>query len=214
MKKLLIVLLALLLPQMACADGPAGFSLALREADDAAFAAHCEAALADMPLAGSAVAVRENGEIALTRDEYDAFVVMYRPDGLMMLCHFLPAGDGMVLNWHNDLLLSHDQDIALSTEGVAWSGGSIPHLMVSFDTMELTLMHADGTQIYLKCEGFMHGEAWRVTEMGLYVSNGGENYHAALYLTEDCLADDIYLATCMPGDWRRGETEEESQYGW
>lgn len=213
MKKLLIVLVALLLPQMACADGPAGFPSALCEADDAAFATLCEAALADMSLAGSTVAVRENGEIALARNEFEAFVVMYRPDGLMMLCHFIPEADRVVLDWHNDLLLSHDQDIALSLEGAAWSGGSIPCLELGFDTLRLTLKRSDGTQLSLKCEGFMHYEAWRVTEMALYVSAGGGNDYAALILPEDCLADDIYLATCEPGNWRRGE-QEEGYDGW
>lgn len=214
MKKLLIVLVALLLPQMACADGPAGFPSALREADAAAFAALCEAVLTDMPLAGSAVAVYKNGEIALARNEYEAFTVMYRPDGLMMLCHFVPEDDRVVLDWHNDLLLSHEQGIVLSLEGAAWSGGSIPCLELGFDTMRLTMNRSDGTQLSLKCEGFMHYEAWRVTEMALYVSSGGENAYAALILPEDCLADDIYLATCAPSNWRRGETEEENQYGW
>ena len=56
-------------------------------------------------------------------------------------------------------------------------------------------------------------DAWRVTEMILYASANGESYRAALHLHEDCLADDIYLATCEPGDWRRGEREED-YYGW
>lgn len=37
---------------------------------------------------------------------------------------------------------------------------------------------------------------------------------SALGLTEDCLANDIYLATCKPDDWRRGEQEKDAAYGW
>lgn len=213
MKKLLALLLVLLLPLMALADGPAEFAAELQAMADAEFAARCEAALTGTSLHGSVVAVAENGDTAVARDEYDAFAVMLRTDGLMMLCHFVPAGNGLMLDWHNDLLLSYYQQVKLSTAGADWLGGSIPWLESSFGKIYLTIHQGDGTRLTLKAEGFMQYETWRVTEMILYVSVDGEQYHAALYLPEDCLAQDIYLATCEPHEWRRGEKEEDF-YGW
>lgn len=213
MRKLLIVLVILLLPACAFADGPDGFTAELLNMTDMEFAAVCETALAGTKLSGSVVAVREDGEFALVRDEYDAFAVMFRTDGLMMLCHFVPAGGALVLDWHNDLLLSSYQDIALNMEGASWSGGSIPRLESIFGKLYLRIDQGDGTRLTLIASGFMQYEAWRVTEMILYASADGESYRAALHLHKDCLADDIYLATCEPGDWRRGEREED-YYGW
>lgn len=213
MKKFLALVLILLLPLTALADGPDGFAAELQHITDAEFAARCEAALADTSLNGSAVAVRADGEIALARDEYDAFAVMYRSDGLMMLCHFIPAGDGLALDWHNDLLLSDYQGVELSTAGAVWSGGCIPRLESTFGKLYLKIDQSDGTRLTLIASGFMQYETWRVTEMILYASADGEQDRAALHLPQDCLADDIYLATCATNDWRRGEREED-YYGW
>ncbi len=212
MKKLLALLMALFLPLTALADGPAAFSEALQNMMDAEFAAVCEAALAGSTLQGSRMAQPGPGEIAITRDPYDAFAVMFRPDGLMMLCHFIPDGDDLMLDWHNDLLLSDYQDIALSTEDVVWSGGSIPRLEVDLFELTLCIDQGDGTRLCLECDGSSY-DGWRVTDIALYVSPDGERFTPALYLPEDCLADDIYLATCEPDDWRRGAREED-YYGW
>ena len=76
MRKLLIALVILLLPACALADGPDGFTAELLNMTDMEFAAVCETALAGTKLSGSVVAVREDGEFALARDEYDAFAVM------------------------------------------------------------------------------------------------------------------------------------------
>jgi len=212
MKKLLALLLALFLPLTALADGPAAFSEALQNMTDAEFAAVCEAVLAGTTLQGARVGQTGPGEIAITRDSYDAFAVMFRRDGLMMLCHFVPDGDQAALDWHNDLLLSHYQSIALSMEGAVWSGGSIPRMEVELFELTLCIDQGDSTRLCLECDGSSF-DGWRVTDMTLYVSPNGERFIPALCLPEDCLADDIYLATCVPNDWRRGEMEE-GYYGW
>lgn len=213
MKRLLALLMLCVLALPAWADGPDAFSAELQALSDADFAARCEASLADTSLAGSVVVTREEGSHALTRNEYYAFAAMYRPDGLMMLCHFVPEGDGVVLDWHNDLLLSYYQDIALSTVGTEWSGGQAPGVILrgSFE-LEIVLFQRDSTQLALTCEPYADG--WRVTKMVLLTSPDGVTCHASLILTEDCLAEDIFLATCVPNDWRRGEMEEDVTYGW
>lgn len=212
MKKLIVMILLVCLPLTALADGPAEFADGLKKASPADFARACEAALADTTLAGSTVAEKDGVPIAAW-NEYYAFAVMRRTDGLLMLCHFTPMGEGLLLEWHNDLLISCYQDVSLSMDGAVWSDGSLPVLRMNDNwTVTVTLCQLDGTHLVLTGDLFRDG--WRVIQMSLHVSADGENYHAALILPEDCLADDIYLATCMPGDWRRGEREEAVQYGW
>lgn len=212
MQKLIVILFLICLPLTVLADGPAAFSDALMAMDEEDFARQCEAALADTTLAGSVVAEKD-GVPVVAWSEYYAFAVMRRTDGLLMLCHFTPLGDGLLLEWHNDLLISHYQDVSLSMDGAVWSGGSLPELRMNADwTVTVTLCQPDGTRLILTGDLFRDG--WRVIQMSLHVSADGENYHAALNLPEDCLTDDIYLATCKPDDWRRGEKEEETTYGW
>lgn len=212
MKKLMILLILVLLPYIALADAPPAFAPALFRASSTDFARACEEALGETTLAGSVV-VEQDGAFIVDWSEYYAFAVMRRTDGLLMLCHFTPLGEGLKLAWHNDLLLSHCQQVSLTTQGAAWTGGYLPtmRMMESFK-FTICLYQQDGTRLNLVADWY--GDGWRVTEMMLGVQMPDDRWHTALYLTEDCLADDIYLATCMPGDWRRGETEEESQYGW
>lgn len=212
MKKLLALVMVLFLPLTALADAPPAFAPALFGASPADFAQACEAALADTTLAGSAVAEKDGMPI-LDWSEYNAFAAMYRPDGLLMLCHFVPDGEGVRLVWHNDLLLSPEQELALTLQGAVWSGGSLPTLrMMESFKFTMCIDRQDGTRLNLVADFDAGG--WRVTELMLAVQHPDGRWHPALRLPEDCLADDIYLATCMPNDWRRGETEEENQYGW
>lgn len=211
MKNLLALLLLLLLPCAALADAPPGFAPALFDASPADFARACEAALADTTLAGSTVA-EQDGLPLVDWSEYYAFAVMYRPDGLLMLCHFTPDAEGLQLVWHNDLLLSQHQALALTMQGAAWSGGTLLTLrMMESFKFTICLDRQDGTRLSLVAEEDYGG--WRVTEIMLDVQQPDGNWHTALYLPEDCLAEDIYLATCVPNDWRRGATEE-GYYGW
>lgn len=211
MRKLVVLLLLLLTPCMALADAPPAYASALFNAPPADFAQACEAALADTTLAGSAVAEKD-GMPLVDWSEYCAFAVMYRPDGLMMLCHFIPDGEGMRLVWHNDLLLSREQSITLSTRGAVWSGGSLPMLrMMENFKFSISLVRPDGTILRLTADWYREG--WRITEMTLAVQQSDGRWWTALHLPKDCLADDIYLATCVPNNWRRGE-QEEDYYGW
>lgn len=211
MKKLLAMLLMLLLPWPALADGPAAFSAALMYASPADFARACEQALTDTSLAGSAVAEKDGAPV-VDWSEYYAFAVMRRPDGLLMLCHFVPAEEGVQMKWHNDLLISHYQDVSLATQGAAWTGGHLPTMRMKESwKFTISLLQHDGTKLTLTADLF-RGH-WRVTEMTLDIQMSDDRWWTALSLPEDCLADDIYLATCKPDDWRRGETEED-WYGW
>lgn len=212
MRKLLALAMVLFLPLTALADAPPAFAPALFDASPADFVQACEADLADTTLAGSAVAEKDGMPI-LDWSEYNAFAVMYRPDGLLMLCHFVPDGEGVRLVWHNDLLLSREQELALTLRGAVWSGGSLPTLrMMESFIFTMCIRQQDGTSLNLVADFDAGG--WRVTELILAVQQPDGRWCPALHLPEDCLADDIYLATCMPNDWRRGETEEENQYGW
>lgn len=206
MRKLLTMLLVLLLPLTALADGPEAFSDALQSMTDADFAAACEAALEGTTLQGSTMA-----ECGVARTAWAAFAVMYRPDGLMMLCCFIPQGDGMALDWHNDLLLSYYQDVSFKGGRALWAGGAVPHLSASLFNLDIRIEPGDGTRLCLTCDGDSY-TGWRVTDMQLYLLHG-DAPALALHLPKDCLAEDIYLATCAPDDWRRGETEEE-YHGW
>lgn len=211
MKKLLALLL-LLLPWAALADGPAQFSPDLQGASPADFARACEESLADTPLAGSVVAEKD-GMPVVVWDEYNAFAVMRRTDGLLMLCHFSPMGERVSLKWHNDLLLSYYQDIAFTVEDVKWTGGILPDMWVDLDHVRIQLQLQP--QIYLSILGdcFARGGV-RVDDLTLYYVTEDLSWVQLLALTEDCLAADIYLATCKPDDWRRGEKEEAVTYGW
>ena len=211
MKKLLALLL-LLLPWAALADGPAQFSPDLQGASPADFARACEEALADTTLAGSVVAEKD-GMPVVAWDEYNAFAVMRRTDGLLMLCHFSPMGERVSLKWHNDLLLSYYQDIAFTMEDVKWTGGILPDMWVDLDHVCIQLQLQP--QIYLSILGdcFARGGV-RVADLTLYYVTEDFSWVALLAVTDDCLAEDIYLATCKPDDWRRGETEEADGYGW
>lgn len=212
MKKMLAMLLMLLLPWTALADAPPAFAPALFNATPAEFARSCEAALADTALAGSVVAEKD-GTPVVDWSEYYAFAVMRRTDGLLMLCHFTPMGDTLQLEWHNDLLLSYYQNISLTMQGAAWSGGFLPEMrMMESFKFTICLYQQDGTRLNLVAD--YDRTWWRISEMMLGVQMSGGSWHTALRLPEDCLADDIYLATCKPFDWRRGETEEEVTYGW
>lgn len=210
--KRLLVLLLLLLPWAALADAPPAFAPELFNAAPADFARACKEALVDTTLAGSAMAEKD-GVPVVDWSEYYAFAVLRRPDGLLMLCHFTPMGDTLQLEWHNDLLLSHDQDIALTMQGAAWSGGFLPEMrMMESFKFTICLCQRDGTRLNLVADYDRDG--WRISEMMLGVRMSDGNWHTALRLPDDCLADDIYLATCKPDDWRRGEREEDVQYGW
>ncbi len=212
MKKLLAMLLMLLLPWTALADAPPAFSDALFNASPAEFALACEEALADTSLAGSTVAEKD-GALIVAWDEYFAFAVMRRPDGLLMLCHFTPMGDKLLLAWHNDLLLSYYQELSLTMQGATWSGGNMPELYVYINGMfGIDLFPNGGAKLSLLADWYRDG--WRVEEMSLFVMSESGRWHNVLRLPEDCLANDIYLATCKPFDWRRGEQEEEVTYGW
>ena len=212
MKKLLAMLLMLLLPWTALADAPPAFAPALFNASPADFARACEAALADTSLAGAVVAEKDGAPV-VAWDEYNAFAVMRRTDGLLMLCHFTPMGKNMLLEWHNDLLLSYYQDFTFSAAGAKWSGGILPDMWVDLDYVQIQLQLQP--QIYLTIRGdcFARGGV-RVEDLTLYYVTEDLSWVQLLALTEDCLADDIYLATCKPDDWRRGEKEEAVQYGW
>ena len=212
MKKMLALLLLLLLPWASLADAPPAFGPALFNASPAEFARACEEALADTTLAGSVVAEKD-GVPVVAWDMYNAFAVMRRTDGLLMLCHFTPAGDGMLLEWHNDLLLSYYQDFTFSAAGAKWSGGILPDMWVDLDYVQIQLQLQP--QIYLSILGdcFARGGV-RVDDLTLYYVTEDLSWVQLLALTDDCLADDIYLATCKPDDWRRGEREEDVAYGW
>ena len=212
MKKLLAILLMLLLPWTALADGPPAFSSALLNASPADFARACEEALAETSLAGATVAEKD-GVPVVARDEYNAFAVMRRRDGLLMLCHFAPMGEGISLKWHNDLLLSYYQDIAFTVEDVKWTGGILPDMWVDLDCVCIQLQLQP--QIYLSILGdcFARGGV-RVVDLTLYYVTEDLSWVALLAVTDDCLTEDIYLATCKPDDWRRGETETPAFYGW
>lgn len=212
MKKMLALLLLLLLPWASLADAPPAFAPALFRAAPAEFARACEEALADTSLAGSAVAVKDGVSI-VDWSEYYAFAVMRRPDGLLMLCHFTPAGKKLLLEWHNDLLISYYQDVSLTMQGAAWSGGKLPEMrMKESFAFTISLHQQDGTKLNLTAD--LSRGNWRVTEMALDIPLSDGSWRTALGLTEDCLAEDIYLATCKPDDWRRGEREEDVAYGW
>ena len=212
MKKMLALLLLLLLPWASLADAPPAFVPALFNASPAEFARACEEALADTSLAGSAVAVKDGVSI-VDWSEYYAFAVMRRPDGLLMLCHFTPADDGMLLEWHNDLLLSYYQDFTFSAAGAKWSGGILPDMWVDLDYVQIQLQLQP--QIYLCILGdcFARGGV-RVTDLTLYYVTEDLSWVELLSVEDECLAEDIYLATCKPDDWRRGEREEDMAYGW
>ncbi|MBE5810555.1 MAG: hypothetical protein E7318_06410 [Clostridiales bacterium] len=213
MKKVcLLLVLLMLLPWMALADGPVQFAPALQNASPADFARACEEALADTSLAGSTVAEKDGAPV-VAWDEYNAFAAMVRPDGLLMLCHFAPAGDTLQVKWHNDLLLSHYQDIAFTVENVRWTGGILPDIWVDLDHVQIQLQLQP--QIYLRILGdcFARGGV-RVVDLTLYYVTEDLSWVEMLSVTDDCLAEDIYLATCKPDDWRRGEREEEVVYGW
>ena len=212
MKKLLAILLMLLLPWTAQADGPAFFAPELLNASHADFALACEAALADTALEGSTVAEKD-GVPVVAWDDYNAFAAMRRSDGLLMLCHFVPMQDRIQLKWHNDLLLSHYQDIGFTAEGVKWKGGILPDMWVDLDHICIQLQLQP--QIYLCILGdcFARGGV-RVTDLTLYYVTEDHSWVELLSVEDECLAQDIYLATCKPDDWRRGEREEDVQYGW
>lgn len=212
MKKLLAILLMLLLPWTAMADAPPAFAPALFNATPAEFARACEEALADTTLAGSVVAEKD-GVPLVDWSEYFAFAVLRRPDGLLMLCHFVPMGERLLLEWHNDLLISHYQNVSMTMQGAAWSGGALPTMrMQESFLLTIILQQHDGTQLSLTAD--LYRDGWRVKEMALYTQAADGRWSTALHLPEDCLAEDIYLATCKPDDWRRGEREEDVQYGW
>ncbi len=212
MKKLLAMLLMLLLPWTALADAPPAFAPALFNATPAEFARACEEALADTSLAGSTVAEKD-GALIVAWDEYFAFAVMRRPDGLLMLCHFTPMGDKLLLAWHNDLLLSYYQELSLTMQGAKWSGGNLPEMRMKESFLfTISLLQHDGTQLTLTAD--LYKDGWRVDEMALDIQIPDGCWQPVLHLPDGCLADDIYLATCKPFDWRRGEQEEEVTYGW
>lgn len=212
MKKLLAILLMLLLPWTARADGPAFFAPELLNASHADFALACEAALEDTALEGSTVAEKD-GVPVVAWDDYNAFAAMRRPDGLLMLCHFVPMQDRIQLKWHNDLLLSYYQDIGFTAEDVKWKGGILPDMWVDLDHICIQLQLQP--QIYLRILGdcFARGGV-RVTDLTLYYVTEDASWVELLSVEDECLAQDIYLATCKPDDWRRGEQEKDVQYGW
>ena len=212
MKKLLAILLMLLLPWTAMADAPPAFAPALFNATPAEFARACEEALADTTLAGSVVAEKD-GVPLIDWSEYFAFAVLRRPDGLLMLCHFVPMWESLSLKWHNDLLISHYQNVSMTMQGAAWSGGALPAMrMQESFLLTIILQQHDGTRLSLTADLYRAG--WRVEEMALEVQMSDGCWRTSLCLPEDCLSDDIYLASCKPDDWRRGEREEDVQYGW
>lgn len=212
MKKLLALVVMFLLPWTAWADAPSAFAPELFNAAPAEFASACEEALADTSLAGSVVAEKD-GVPVVAWDEYFAFAVMRRTDGLLMLCHFVPMGEGVSLKWHNDLLLSYYQDIAFTVEDVKWKGGILPDMWVDLDHICIQLQLQP--QIYLSILGdcFARGGV-RAVDLTLSYVTEDASWVELLSVTAECLAEDIYLATCKPDDWRRGKTEEEVAYGW
>lgn len=212
MKKLIVLLLLVCLPLTALADGPAEFADTLKSASPAEFARACEAALADTTLAGSAVAERD-GVPVVAWDDYNAFAVMRRTDGLLMLCHFTPMGKTVMLEWHNDLLLSYYQDLAFSAESVKWSGGILPDMWVDFDHVNIQLQLQPQICLSIHGDCFARGGV-RVVDLTLYYVTEDLSWVELLSVKDECLVEDIYLATCKPDDWRRGEKEEETTYGW
>ena len=212
MKRLFVLLIALFMPLIALADGPASFAPELWNASLADFARTCEEAIAETSLAGAAVAEKDGAPV-VDWSEYYAFAVMRRPDGLLMLCHFTPMGEGLLLEWHNDLLLSYYQDVLLSMDGAVWSGGNLPEMRMKESFLfTISLLQHDGTRLSLTAD--LYRDGWRVEEMALEVQMSDGCWRTSLCLPEDCLSDDIYLASCKPDDWRRGEREEDVQYGW
>ncbi len=210
MKKLLAILL--LLPWIALADGPVQFAPALQNASHADFARACEVALADTSLAGSTVAEKD-GVPVVAWDEYNAFAVMRRTDGLLMLCHFTPMGKKVMLEWHNDLLLSYYQDFTFSAAGAQWTGGILPDMWVDLDDVQIQLQLQPQICLSILGDCFARGGV-RVVDLTLYYVTEDFSWVEMLSVTDDCLAEDIYLATCKPDEWRRGEREEDMAYDW
>lgn len=203
MKKLLaLLLLVLTLSQPALADGPPLFSSEISMMPLTELAARCVAAAA-AELPGASVCSGENGAPLIVRGDWRMFAVMTRRDGLMTLCCFRPDGDGLALDWHNDLLLSYFQDVSLSLEGASWTGGVTPQLVLFGDSLQIWLPLEEDLRLMLTAVDDYN--YWRVTEFNMMTSADGYAWRSVFRLTKDCLADDILLETCMPGDWRYRE---------
>lgn len=200
MKKLLIPLMLLLLLALpAHADGPTGLAARLDSLSVQELSPLIDAALAQSELSGAALCCRKDGSPAAIAVDYTVFAVATRRDGLMTLCCLEPARESLTLAWHNDLLLSHSQDITLSTTGAAWSGGTLPEMYASGDQLTVALPMWNGSRLHLTCEAC--ADDWRVTEISVHASPDGQRWSALFSLPEDCLSDDILLSRCHPGNW-------------
>lgn len=200
MKKLLLCLMLLLLLALpALADGPTGLAARLDSLSAQELAPLIDAALAQSELSGAALCCRDDGSPAAIAVDYTVFAVATRKDGLMTLCCLEPARESLTLAWHNDLLLSHSQDITMSTAGAAWSGGTLPEMYASGDQLTVALPLWNGSRLHLTCES--SADDWRVTEISVHASPDGVRWAALFILPEDCLSDDILLSRCHPGDW-------------
>lgn len=204
MKKLLALLLLILtLSQPASADGPPCFSDGLLSLPLPELSARCIAAaqLSDPRLIS--VCTGTDGAPLIVWGDWRMLAVMTRRDGLMALCCFRPDGDGLMLDWHNDLLLSYYQDIALTPHGAAWSGGITPGMELFGDTLILRLPVAKGLTLMITAVDDYN--CWRVTDFTLLNSPDGRASQAVFRIAKDSLADDIRLETCFPGDWHYQE---------
>lgn len=204
MKRLLLLLLALLfLALPALADRLPGFDDHIMTLSALELSDHMETALTVSDLAGAEICVDAQGVPVIVMDEYTAYAVALRKDGLMTLCCFRPNHGEMALEWHNDLLLSHLQSISLSTQGAVWSGGALPEMTLVGDKLLLWIPLQDGnTQLQLTASDFY--DSWRVTEIALY-GRSGVDWQPLLILPDNCLSDDIRLSHCYPGDWNASD---------
>lgn len=214
MKRLLCMLSVMLCmcawlgaPLAARADGPRPFEDRYLTMSAQELAASMEAAMTAADLPGASVCTRPDGSPAITQiTEQDAFCVARRPDGLLTLCCFIPKDGEMALAWHNDLLLSYYQELSMSTEGAAWSGGVIPEMVLTEESLALRLPLWGDVSLLMDCTGY-HSD-WVIDELGAYVIAADGSRLPLLVVTEDNLDGYARLSNCHPGNWT--ETEDGS----
>lgn len=195
MKRILPLLLALiLLPLPALADIPPGLwgeSLT----DDELLPLMYAAMARELP--GAVICEDASGEPLAAYDFGSGFCAARRPDGLVTLCCFSARGEELLLDWHNDLLLSFSQELTFSVTGPVWSGSGLTALSLRDDEVTLLLPLQGGCQLMLL--GECDPADWHVTEMTVLLA--GEAATPLLTLREGALAEDVLLEFCHPQDW-------------
>lgn len=205
MKRFLLLLLALIctLPA-ASADGPRPLDARYADMSVQEIAACMESAMDAADLPGAVVCCGADGTPIVVMNEYDALCVARRSDGLLTLCSFIPKDGEISLCWHNDLLLSYYQELSLTTEGAAWSGGVLPEMTLQVETLEMSLPLRENAILRIICDGF-YGD-WVVMELGAYAvdAQGGR---LPLLVIDTCSAYDtrILLKYCHPDNWFEAE---------